>query len=44
MPQVGFEHTIPVFERAKTLHALDAAVTVISSPCLVTVLIKLLYY
>jgi hypothetical protein len=23
MPQVGFELTIPVFERAKTFHALD---------------------
>jgi hypothetical protein len=29
MPQVGFEPTIPVFERAKTVHALDSAVTVI---------------
>jgi hypothetical protein len=25
MPQVGFEPTIPVFERAKTVHALDRA-------------------
>jgi hypothetical protein len=35
MPQVGFEFTIPVFERANTVHALDQAVTVIgknSSP------------
>jgi hypothetical protein len=31
MPQVGFEPTIPVFERAKTVHALDRAVTVIGS-------------
>jgi hypothetical protein len=23
MPWVGFEHTIPVFEQAKTVHALD---------------------
>jgi hypothetical protein len=23
MPRVEFEHTIPVFERAKTVHALD---------------------
>jgi hypothetical protein len=23
MPQVGFEPTIPVFERTKTVHALD---------------------
>jgi hypothetical protein len=27
MPRVGFEPTIPVFERAKTVHALDRAVT-----------------
>jgi hypothetical protein len=25
MPWVGFEHTIPAFERAKTVHALDRA-------------------
>jgi hypothetical protein len=25
MPEVGFEPTIPVFERAKTVHALDSA-------------------
>jgi hypothetical protein len=29
MPRVGFEPTIPAFERAKTVHALDRAVTVI---------------
>jgi hypothetical protein len=29
MPQVGFEPTIPVFERATTVHAADRAVTVI---------------
>jgi hypothetical protein len=28
MLQVGFEPTIPVFERAKTVHALDSAATV----------------
>jgi hypothetical protein len=28
MPQVGFEPMIPVFERAKTVHALDLAATV----------------
>jgi hypothetical protein len=28
---VGFEPTIPVFERAKTVHALDRAATVIGS-------------
>jgi hypothetical protein len=27
MPQAGFEPTIPVFERAKTVHALDCAAT-----------------
>jgi hypothetical protein len=31
MPLVGFEPTIAVFERAKTLHALDSAVTVIGA-------------
>jgi hypothetical protein len=29
MPSVGFEPTIPVFERAKTIYALDRAATVI---------------
>jgi hypothetical protein len=29
MPRVGFEPTIPAFERAKTVHALDRAATVI---------------
>jgi hypothetical protein len=29
MPRVGFEPTIPVFERAKTVHASDRATTVI---------------
>jgi hypothetical protein len=29
MPEVGFEPTIPVFERAKIFHALDGATTVI---------------
>jgi hypothetical protein len=29
MPRVGFEPTIPVFERAKTVHDLDRAATVI---------------
>jgi hypothetical protein len=31
MPRVGFEPPIPVFERAKTAHALDRAATVIRS-------------
>jgi hypothetical protein len=30
MPRVGFEHMIPVSERAKTVHASDRAATVIS--------------
>jgi hypothetical protein len=29
MPRVGFEPTIVVFERAKTVHVLDRAATVI---------------
>jgi hypothetical protein len=29
MPRMGFELTIPVFKRAKTVHALDRAATVI---------------
>jgi hypothetical protein len=29
MPLVGFDPTIPVFERAKTFHVLDRAATVI---------------
>jgi hypothetical protein len=31
MPWVGFEPTIPAFERAKTVHALDRAVIVIGA-------------
>jgi hypothetical protein len=29
MPRMGFELAIPAFERAKTVHALDRAATVI---------------
>jgi uncharacterized membrane protein len=29
MPRVGFEPTTPAFERAKIVHALDRAATVI---------------
>jgi hypothetical protein len=32
MPQVGFEPTIPVFERTKTVHTSDRAATVIGGP------------
>jgi hypothetical protein len=31
MTQVGFEPTIPLLERVKTVHALDGAVTVIGN-------------
>jgi hypothetical protein len=31
MPRVGFEPTIPLFERAKTVHDLDRAATVIGN-------------
>jgi hypothetical protein len=31
VPQVGFEPTIPVFERAKTVHALDRAAAVVGT-------------
>jgi hypothetical protein len=31
MPLVGFEHTIPVLERAKTVHALGRVATVIGA-------------
>jgi hypothetical protein len=31
MPRVGFEPTIPVFERAKMIHALDSTATVIGA-------------
>jgi hypothetical protein len=33
MPSVGFELTIPAFERTKTVHALDRAATVIGRVC-----------
>jgi hypothetical protein len=32
MPRMGFESTIPTFERAKTVHALDRAATVTGKP------------
>jgi hypothetical protein len=31
MPQAGFEPTIPVFERMKTVHVLNRAATVIAA-------------
>jgi hypothetical protein len=33
VPRVGFEPMIPLFERAKTVHVLDRAVTVIGKYC-----------
>jgi hypothetical protein len=35
MPQVGLEPTIPVFERAKTVHTLELATPVIGPEKLV---------
>jgi hypothetical protein len=37
MPQVGSEPTIPVFERAKKVHALDRTSTVIGSLFIYTI-------
>jgi hypothetical protein len=34
MPRVEFEHTTPVFERMKTVHALDRAAAMIGAPVL----------
>jgi hypothetical protein len=34
MPWVRFEPTIPVFERTKTVHALERAATVIGTACI----------
>jgi hypothetical protein len=34
MPRVGLEHSTPVFEGAKTVHALDRAATVIGGDCI----------
>jgi hypothetical protein len=34
MPRVGFEPTIPAFERTKTVHLLDCAAIVIGFSCL----------
>jgi hypothetical protein len=42
MPQMGFEPMIPVFKRAKTVHALDHAATAIGSYCFVSIKIILL--
>jgi hypothetical protein len=34
MPEVGFELTIPVFQRAKTVYALERAATVMGTAAL----------
>jgi hypothetical protein len=44
MPQMGFEPTIPVFERAKTVHALDRATTVIDLKITYHVELRLFLY
>jgi hypothetical protein len=43
MPRVRFEPMIPVFERVKTVQALDRAATVIGSPSAYEVLINLIH-
>jgi hypothetical protein len=40
MPQVGFEPTIPVFEWAKTVRALDRAATVMGKHDLRNLLLR----
>jgi hypothetical protein len=40
---VGFEPTISVLERAKTVRALDRAATAIGNPCLVTGFVHVVY-
>jgi hypothetical protein len=42
MPRVGFEATIPAFQRAKTVHALDRAATVIEAFLLLMVYVTTL--
>jgi hypothetical protein len=42
MPRVRFEPTIPVFERAKTVHALDRAATTISNSNLIDLILSVL--
>jgi hypothetical protein len=41
MPRVGFEPTIPAFEREKTIHVLDRAATVIDTTILAWKLITI---
>jgi hypothetical protein len=42
MPRVGFDHLAPAFERAKTVHALDRAATVIGTAILLKFLITVI--
>jgi hypothetical protein len=45
MPLAGFEPTVPVFNRAKTFHALDRAVTVTGElTCYIDILILSVIY
>jgi hypothetical protein len=44
MSRVGFETTIGVFERAKTVHALDRAATVISGMCELSVDVHTIWF
>jgi hypothetical protein len=44
MPRVGFETMTPVFERVKTVDALDRAATVIGTSNYTNLLIPLLFY
>jgi hypothetical protein len=44
MARVGFQPTIPVFERAKIFRALDGAATVVKLFLLLTLLITLLWH
>jgi hypothetical protein len=40
MPQVGFEPMTPVFERAKTVHVLDRAATIISFSLILATVVR----
>jgi hypothetical protein len=43
MPREGFEPTIPVFERAKTVHASDRAATMIDNICIYKYILVWIY-
>jgi hypothetical protein len=42
MTQVGFESMIPVYQRAKTVHALDRAATVIGYAYITCIIINII--